>query len=95
MVAEMDLSIDKLNNSKSNIKGKKLSSNNLDKKLHDAHLLNTLRKPSKIVKQTKFNKKLKHVHFSTIIFVKLVIPARKKDRKSKNSTGQIPSLLRS
>ena len=75
--------IDKLNNSKYNIKEHKLSSNNLDKALHDAHLLDTLRKPSKMVKQTKSNKKLKHVHFSPIIFVKLVIPAGKKDRQSK------------
>ena len=34
-----------------------------------------------MVKQTKFKKKLKHVHFSPIIFVKLVIPAGKKDRQ--------------
>ena len=34
--------IDKLNNSKSNIKELKLISNNLDKALHDAHLLKTL-----------------------------------------------------
>ena len=45
--------IDKLSNSKSNIKEHKLSSNSLDKSLHDVHLLNTLRKPSKMVKQTK------------------------------------------
>ena len=38
--------IDKLTNSTSNIKEHKLSSNNLDTALHDAHLLNTLRKPS-------------------------------------------------
>ena len=75
--------IDKLNNSKSKIKEHKLSSKILDKVLHDAHLLNTLRKTSKMVKQTKSNKKLKHVHFSPIIFVKLVIPAGKKDRQSK------------
>ena len=41
--------IDKLNNSTYNIKEHKLSSNKLDKVLHDAHLLNTLRKPSKMV----------------------------------------------
>ena len=75
--------IDKLNNSTSNIKEHKLSSNNLDKALHDAHLLNTLRKPTKMVKQTKYKKKLKHIHFSPIIFVKPVIPAGKKDRQSK------------
>ena len=73
--------INKLNNSKSNIKEQKLSSNNLDKELHDAHLLTTLRKPSKMVKQTKSNKNLKHKHFSPIIFVKLVIPEGKKDRQ--------------
>ena len=72
--------IEKLNNSTSNIKEHKLSSNNLDKALHDAHLLNILRKSSKMVNQTKSNKKLKHVHLSPIIFVKLVIPAGKKDR---------------
>ena len=75
--------IDKLNNSTSNNKEHKLSSNDLDKALHDAHLLNTLRKPSKMVIQTKSKKKLKHKHFSPIIFVKLVIPAGKKDRQSK------------
>ena len=67
--------IDKLNNSKSNIKGKTLSSNNLDKALHDAHLLNTPQKPQKMGKQTKYKNKLKHVVFSPIIFVKLVITA--------------------
>ena len=34
-------------------------------------------------KQTKYNKKLKNVHFSPIIFVKLVIPAGNKYRQSK------------
>ena len=38
--------IDNLNNSKSNIKEHRLSSNNLDTALNNAHLLNTLRKPS-------------------------------------------------
>ena len=67
------------------IKEHTLSSNNLDKVLHyDAHLLNTLRKPYKKDKQTKSNKKLKHLLFSPIIFVKLVIPAGKKDRHSNN-----------
>ena len=47
--------INKLNNSKYNINKHKLSSNNLDKALHDAHLLNTLKNPSKVVKQTKSN----------------------------------------
>ena len=72
--------INKLNNSTSNIKEHKLSSDNLDKALHDAHLINTLQKPSKMVKQTKHKKKLKHIHFSPIIFVKLVIPSGKKYR---------------
>ena len=36
-----------------------------------------------MVIQTKSKKKLKHKHFSPIIFVKLVIPAGKKGRKSK------------
>ena len=75
--------INKLNNSTSNIKEHKLSSNSLDTALHDANLLNTLRKPSVMVKQTKSNKKLKHKHFSPIIFSKLVIPAGKKGRQSK------------
>ena len=35
-----------------------------------------------MVKQTKSNKKLKHVHFIPIIFFKLIIPAGKKDRQS-------------
>ena len=70
--------IDNLNNSKYNIKEHKHSSNNLYTALNDAHILNTLRKPSKMVKQTKSKKKLKHKHFSPIIFVKLVIPAGKK-----------------
>ena len=72
--------IDNLNNSKSDIKEQKLSSNHLDIALNDAHLLNTLRKLSKMVKQTKSKKKLKHKHFSPIIFVKLVIPSGKKGR---------------
>ena len=75
--------IDKLNNSTSNIKEHKLSSNNLDTELHDSRLLNTLRKPSKMVNQTKSKNKLKHKHFSPIIFFKLVIPAVKKGRQSK------------
>ena len=75
--------IDNLNNNKYNIKEHKLSSNNSDTELHDAHLLNNLRKPSKMVKQTKYKKKLKHKHFSPIIFVKLVIPAGKKEIQSK------------
>ena len=75
--------IDKLNNYKSKIKEQKLSSNNLDKALNDSHLLNTLRKPLKKDRQTKSNKKLKRVHFSPIIFVKLVIPAGKKEIQSK------------
>ena len=72
--------INKLTNITSNIKEHKLSSNNLDTALNDAYLLNTLRKPSEMVKQTKSKKKLKHKHFSPIIFVKLVIPAGKKGR---------------
>ena len=76
--------IDKLTNSTSNIKEHKLSSNNLDTALHDAHLLNTLHKPSIMFKQTKSKKKLEHKHFSPIIFVKLVIPAGKRGRPSKN-----------
>ena len=42
-----------------------------------------MQKPSKKYKQTKSNNKLKHVNFSPIIFVKLVITAGKKDRQSK------------
>ena len=72
--------IDNLNNSKSDIKEHKLSSNNLDTELNYAHLLNTLRKPSKMVKHAKAKKKLKNKHFSPIIFVKLVIPAGKNNR---------------
>ena len=75
--------IDNLNNSKSEIKEHKLGSNNLDAALNDACLLNTLRKPAEMVKQTKAKKKLKHKNFSPIIFVKLVIPAGKKGRQSK------------
>ena len=45
--------MDNINNSKSNIKDHKLSSNNLDTALNDAHLLNTLRKPSKMVKKNQ------------------------------------------
>ena len=33
--------------------------------------------------QIKSNKKMKYVHFSPIVFVKLVIPAGKKDRQYK------------
>ena len=36
-----------------------------------------------MVIQTESQKKLKHKHFSPIIFFKLVIPAGKKGRKSK------------
>ena len=75
--------INKLNNSKSNIKEQTISSNNLYKALHDVQLLNTLLNPSTMVKQTKYKKKLKHVHFSPIIFAKLVIPAGKNDKQSK------------
>ena len=75
--------IDQLTNSTSSIKEHKLSSNNLDTELHDAHLLNTLRKPSIMVKRTKSKNKLKHKHFRPIIFVKLVILAGKKGRQSK------------
>ena len=85
--------IDKLTYSTSNIKEHKLSSNNLDTVLHDAHLLNTLRKPSIMVKKTKSKKKLKHKHFSPIIFVKLVIPGGKKGRQSK--TRLVKSLVNS
>ena len=83
--------IDKLNNSKSKIKEHKLSSNNLDKALHDAHLLNTLRKQYKNIKRTKSNNKLKYVNFSPIIFVKLVIPAGEKYRQSK--TRMVKALV--
>ena len=51
----------------------------------DAHLLKALQNPTnKNDKQTKSNKKLKHVHFSPIVFVKLVIPSGKKDIQTKN-----------
>ena len=76
--------IDKLkSNSKSKIKEHTPSSNNLDKVLHYAHLLNILWKPTNKYKQTKSNNKLKHIHFSPIIFVKIVIPSSKKDIQSK------------
>ena len=42
-------------------------------------------------KQTKYHKKMKRFHFSPIIFVKLVIPAGKKYRKS--NTRLVKSLL--
>ena len=83
--------IDKLTNSTSNIKEHKLSSNNLDTALNDAQLLNTLRKPSIMVKQTKAKKKLKQKHVCPILFVKLVIPAGTKDRQSK--TRLVKSLV--
>ena len=85
--------INKLINSTSNIKEHKLSSNNLDKALHDARLLNTLQNSSKMVNQTKSKNKLKHIHFSPIIFVKLVIPAGKKGRQSK--TQLVKALVNS
>ena len=72
-------------NSKSKLKEQKLGSNNLDASLHDAYILNTLRNPTnKKDKQTKSYKKLKHVHLSPVIFVKLVIPSGNKDTQSKN-----------
>ena len=46
-----------------------------------------------MVKQTKAKKKLKHKHFSPIIFVKLVIPAGKKGRQSK--TRLVKTLVNS
>ena len=59
--------------------------NNLDKASHDTYLINNLKKTTdKKDKQNKSNKKLKHVHFSPIIFVKLVIPAGNRDRQSNN-----------
>ena len=60
--------INKLNNSTSNIKEHKLSSNNLDTALNDAHLLNTLRKPSIMVKQTKSKKKTETQTFQSDYF---------------------------
>ena len=48
-VAEMDLSLMIKKNSKSKIKEHTISSNKLDKELHDAHILNTLRNRSKII----------------------------------------------
>ena len=44
-----------------------------------------------MVNETKSKKKLKHIHFSPIIFVKLVIPLGKKDRQSK--TRLVKSLV--
>ena len=86
------LIIDKLKpNSKSKIKEHTLSSNNLDKELNYAHLLYTMQKPPNKDKHTRSNKKLKHVHFSPIIFVKLVIPAGKKNRQS--NTWLIKALV--
>ena len=79
------------NNGKSKIKEHTLSSNNLDESLHDAHLLNTLLNPTNKDKQNKSNNKLKHIHISLIIFVKLVIPAGKKDRQS--NTRLVKALL--
>ena len=58
---------------------------NLDASLHDAYLINTLQKPTnKKNKQSKFSRKLKHVHLIPDIFVKLVIPEGKKDIQSNN-----------
>ena len=50
-----------------------------------------MRNPTNKDKQTKFNKKLKHIHFSTIISVKLVIPEVKKGRQPK--TQLVKSLV--
>ena len=44
-------------------------------------------------KLTKYYKKMKHVHFSPIIFVKLVIPAGKKKRQPK--TWLVKTLVES
>ena len=46
-----------------------------------------------MVIQTESKKKLKHTHFSPIIFVKLVIPAGKKDRHS--NTRLVKALVNS
>ena len=81
-------------NSKSKLKEHRLSSNNLDKALHDAYLLNTLlNQTNEKDKQTKSYKIMKHVHFSPVIFVKLVIPAGTKDRNFK--TRMVKSLVHS
>ena len=79
--------IDRLNNSTSKIKEHKLSSNNLYKALHDAHLLNTLRKPSKMVNQTKSKKKLKHTHFSPIIFFQTGNSSRQEGQTVQDSSS--------
>ena len=47
-----------------------------------------MRKSNNKYKQTKSNKKLKHIHFSPIIFFKLIIPAVKKYRQSKTRLVQ-------
>ena len=93
--------IDNLNNSKSNIKEHKLSSNDLDTALHEAHIFNTLRKPSKMVKQTKSKNKLNTNISFRFFFFKLVIPAGKKGRQSKTclvkylvDSGASESILR-
>ena len=65
----------------------------MDKSLHDAHILNTLQKPTNKDKKTKSNKKLKHVHLIPIIFVKLVIPVGKKDIQYK--TRLVKALVES
>ena len=52
-----------------------------------------MRKLSKKDKHTKYNKKLKHVHFSPSIFVELFIPAGKTDRQSK--TRMVKALFKS
>ena len=52
-----------------------------------------MQKPINNDKQTKSNKKLKHVHFSRIILVKMVITADKKDRHTK--TQMVKALIKS
>ena len=71
-------------NSKSKVKEHKLISNSLDNALHVTYLLKYLRKPTnRKDEKIKSHEKLKYVHLSPIVFVKLVIPADNKDRQSK------------
>ena len=79
--------IDKLTNSTSNIKEHKLSSNNLDTELHDAHLLNTLCKPSIMVKQTKSKKEIETQTFQSDNFCQTGHSSRQEGQTVQDSSS--------
>ena len=84
--------IDKVNpNNESKIKEHPLSSNNLDRSLHNDHILNTLKKPTNKHKQTKTEKETETHTFQSNYLCQTSHSNRKKGKTVHESTGQIPS----